>query len=161
MYKIRLAEKSDLGQVVEVLNKVTLTLHKKNIQQWRYPWNPEEIAEDIENGNMYVVVMEKNIIGSFSLRHMDTNLVIHVREPNNLYLYRIAILPEHQGKNIGNKITDYAIEISKKLGKNLYLDCWAGNVKLRAFYSKAGLTYCGDFPEEDYEISVYKYENFS
>jgi hypothetical protein len=39
----------------------------------------------------------------------------------------------------------------------LYLDCWAGNKKLRNFYSNAGFDFIGDFPEEDYMISVFKY----
>ncbi|GAA0180924.1 hypothetical protein SH2C18_35360 [Clostridium sediminicola] len=39
-----------------------------------------------------------------------------------------------------------------------YLDCWAGNEKLRTFYLKAGFDFCGDFPEDNYMSSVFKYE---
>ncbi len=39
---------------------------------------------------------------------------------------------------------------------NLYLDCWAGNKKLRNFYLESGFIYMGDYPEDDYYISIYK-----
>lgn len=52
---------------------------------------------------------------------------------------------------------NYVFEISKNNGKAIYLDCWAGNEKLKSFYSNAGFNYCGDLPEEDYKISIFKY----
>lgn len=35
------------------------------------------------------------------------------------------------------------------------LDCWAGNAALRDFYTRAGFTHLGDFPEADYRVSVF------
>lgn len=156
-YEIKLAEEDDIKIIVELLNKVTLNLHQKNINQWTYPWDFEELNADIKNRNVHVITADKLIIGTFSLKDMDDN-VLHIIKPNNLYLYRIAILPVYQGKNIGLYAVNYACETSKHLRKILYLDCWAGNVKLKNFYLKAGFDYCGDFPEEDYMISVFKYE---
>jgi ribosomal protein S18 acetylase RimI-like enzyme len=156
-YETRLAEKDDISIIVELLNKVTLNLHQKNINQWTYPWDFEEISIDIKNRNIYVITVDNLIVGTFSLKDMNTNSVLHIIEPNNLYLYRVAILPEYQGKNIGLEVTNYACEISRGLKKILYLDCWAGNVNLKNFYLKAGFNFCGDFPEEDYMISVFKY----
>ncbi len=157
MHKIRLAEKEDLKPIVELLNNVTLNLLRKNINQWTLPWDSYVIGGDIENGNVYIMTSNEYIIGTFSLRNMSSNLSINISESNNLYLYRIAILPEYQGKDAGCELIDYAVQISRNLGKSLYLDCWAGNEKLKTFYSKAGFNYCGDFPEEDYQISVFKY----
>jgi len=158
LYEIRLADKDDIRTIVELLNNVTLCLHQKNINQWTYPWDSEEIVIDIKNRNIYVITIDKLIVGTFSLKDMDTNVVLHISEPNNLYLYRIAILPQYQGKNVGLKVIKYACETSINSRKKLYLDCWSGNDKLKIFYSKAGFDFCGDFPEEDYMISVFKYE---
>ena len=157
MCEIRLAEKDDIGIIVELLNKVTLNLHQKSINQWKYPWHFEEINIEIKNRNVYVITIDKLIVGTFSLKDMDINEGFHISNPNNLYFYRIAVLPEYQGKNIGIKAINYALEISRNLKRTLYLDCWAGNIKLKNFYSKAGFNYCGDFKEEDYMISVFKY----
>ncbi len=157
LYEIRLAEEDDIRIIVELLNKVTLKLHQKSINQWTYPWDIEEINIDVKNKNIYMMTIDKLIVGTFSIKDMDVNAVLHINKPNNLYLYRIAILPGYQGKDIGLKIVNYAFKISRNLRKTLYLDCWAGNVKLKNYYSKAGFDYCGDFQEKDYMISVFKY----
>lgn len=155
--EIRLAKKDDLIEVVELLNSVTLNLNEKNINQWSYPWSDADLINDLKNENIYVVLTDNLIVATFSLKDMGINEVLHVIKPDNLYLYRIAILPEYQGKSIGNKITNYAFKISKNSNKALYLDCWAGNKKLKKFYTGVGFDYCGDYPEDDYMISVFKY----
>ncbi|MBS4537503.1 GNAT family N-acetyltransferase [Clostridium sp. D2Q-11] len=73
-----------------------------------------------------------------------------------MYIYRIAVLPTYQGGNLGVNIVDYALNYSKNIGKELYLDCWAGNKKLRNFYSSSGFQMIGEVQEEDYFISVFK-----
>jgi len=157
MIQIRSAEIKDADSIVNILNKVTYHLYKKGINQWDYPWSYEKIEEDINSGDVYVISAEDLIIGTFSIKDID-NLASILIERDSKYLYRIAILPEHQGKNIGNKIINYSIEYSRKFNKSLYLDCWAGNEKLKSFYKNAGFDYLGDYPEEDYFISVFKFK---
>ena len=159
MLEIRLANNNYRGIIVEILNTVTLSLKQKNINQWTYPCDPKKLELDIKNKNTYVLVSEDVTIGIFSLKNLGINSWVSNVHQNDLYLYQIAILPEYQGKNIGRIIIDYSCKISRDTKKTLYLDCWAGNEKLKNFYIKAGLDYCGDFPEEDYKISVYKYES--
>ena len=45
-YKIRIAKKDDTSLIVELINCVTLNIHSKNINQWTYPWDINEIEED-------------------------------------------------------------------------------------------------------------------
>jgi RimJ/RimL family protein N-acetyltransferase len=97
------------------------------------------------------------IVGTFSLMDIDENFGANFIKSSSIYLYRIAILPEYQGKSIGKEIINHACKYSENVNKSLYLDCFAGNEKLRSFYLKSGFDYCGDFPEEDYSISVFKY----
>lgn len=155
MNQIRTAETKDADSIVNILNKVTLHLHKKGINQWDYPWNCEKIKEDIKNGHVYVISDKSFIIGTFSIKHID-NLASLLIERDSKYLYRIAILPEYQGKNIGIQIINYVFEYSRN--KTLYLDCWAGNEKLKSFYKNVAFDYLGDYPEEDYFISVFKFK---
>ena len=157
MVEIKLAEINNLDNIVELLNKVTLHLHEKGINQWVYPWNRREIERDIEEAYMYVLAIDDSIIGTFSLKDIDNFDALFV-EPNSKYLYRIAILPEYQGKKLGVEIVNFACDYSRNLKRVLYLDCFAGNKKLRNFYSKSGFNFMGDYPEEDYMISVFKYE---
>ena len=97
------------------------------------------------------------ILGTFSLKDIDDNFDVNFIKTSSVYLYRIAILPEYQRKSIGKEIINYACGYSKNVNKPLYLDCWVGNEKLRSFYLNSGFNFCGDFSEEDYMISVFKY----
>jgi len=155
--EIKLADNDSTIAIVKLLNAVTLSLHTKGINQWTYPWELKEIGRDIKNRNTYKMTIDNLIVGTFSIKEVDVNKWVPINKSNNLYLYRIAILPEYQGKNIGLKIIKYACMISLDFNKTLYLDCWTGSEKLKDFYLKAGFNFCGDFPEEDYMISVFKY----
>jgi ribosomal protein S18 acetylase RimI-like enzyme len=153
--KIRLAELNDKDSIVELLNKVTLHLHDKGVNQWEYPWNTEEIKQDIEKGLVYLLIVEDLIVGTFSIKDTD-NINTDLIEQGNKYIYRIAILPEYQGKNHGLNIIKFSLDYSRNMDKSLYLDCWAGNEKLRSFYSSTGFDFMGNVPEEDYFVSVFK-----
>lgn len=157
MIQIRSAEIKDADSIAYILNKVTLHLHKKGINQWDYPWSYEKIEEDINSGHVYVISAEDLIIGTFSIKITDKISTAEI-EKGSIYLYRIAILPEYQGKNAGIKIINYTFEYSRKLNKPLYLDCWNRNEKLKSFYKNAGFDYLGDYPEEDYFISVFMFK---
>ncbi|MGH4123475.1 MAG: GNAT family N-acetyltransferase [Clostridium sp.] len=157
MVEIKLVGINNLNTIVELLNKVALHLHEKGVNQWTYPWNRSEIEIHIEKGYIYMLVVDNLIVGTFSLKDIN-NFDFFSIEPNSKYLYRIAILPEYQGKKLGIEITNYVCGYSRNLKSALYLDCWAGNEKLRNFYSSAGFDFMGDFPEEDYMISVFKYQ---
>lgn len=158
-YLIRYAESFDAQSIVNLLDNVTLDLHRKNIMQWEYPWNSEIIKSDIAKKYVYVCVKDKNIIGTFSIIKTFSQEWLPP-ETEHLYLYRIAVSPEFQGQNIGEKILDYAFDYAKEEKLPLYLNCWAGNDKLKKFYLKAGLKFFGNFPEEDYMISVFTYDGY-
>ncbi|AVK86606.1 hypothetical protein C3943_25600 [Lysinibacillus sp. B2A1] len=94
-------------------------------------------------------MLDKKIIGTFCISEIEKTNEFSV-EAKSKYLSQIAILPEFQGKNFGSSITQFACSFVKELKKTIYLDCWAGNEKLKEFYLRNGLEYIGDFPEEDY-----------
>jgi GNAT superfamily N-acetyltransferase len=111
---------------------------------------------DIKKGYVYVMTINNLIVGTFSIKDSyGTDFTII--DTKIKYLYRIAILPEYQGKNLGIEIVNYACQYARASKEFLYLDCWSGNKKLRSFYSNARFNFIGDFPEEDYMISVFKY----
>jgi GNAT superfamily N-acetyltransferase len=153
---IRLAQIRDLQRVLFILNKTTLDLQQKGIFQWDYPCDKQKIINQIENNCSYVLLEDDKVIGTFCISSIDHINELSV-EAGSKYLSQIAILPEFQGRNFGKMIVDFSYAFAKELKKSLYLDCWAGNKKLKEFYSRNGLTYLGDFAEEDYFISVFQY----
>ena len=160
MSEIRLAGIDDADAVTELLNNTTLKLHEKGVNQWAYPWDEDKLKADIEERNVYVLLVNGITVGTFSIKHIDKYEPVLI-EISSLYLYRIAILPEYQGNNLGMKIIQFACQVSEKIKRPIYLDCWAGNQKLRSFYSAAGFDYLGDFPEENYMISVFRGNGYS
>ncbi len=66
--------------------------------------------------------------------------------------------PEAQGRGVGEAVCAWVKAYADSRRKSVYLDCWAGNEKLKDFYSKAGFDYLGDYPEEDYQISAFRYK---
>lgn len=154
---IRSATLDDLLEVLNILNKTAKDLHNKGINQWDYPWDEKEIRQQIQHGYLYILFKNESVIGTFGIRELHS-LNDCVIDPESRYLFQIAILPEYQRMGYGKVITDWASTYAKERNIPLYLDCWAGNHKLKTFYKDNGFRYLGDFPEEDYYISVFKYK---
>jgi RimJ/RimL family protein N-acetyltransferase len=119
----------------------------------------------IQGGYAYLLVMEGLPMGSVFVGPLDgvcpnTKTIQHgtwgvENLPGLLYLQSLMIEPNKQGKGLGLVFLDGVMRSMKEPGGTIVLDCWAGNSKLRHFYEKAGFTHHGNFPENDYEISVY------
>lgn len=154
---IRKANGLDRHRVVEILNEATLDLHEKGVRQWSYPWKEEDISEDIENQYCYVLLIHKNIIGTFFISEINRLSGVDVPK-GSFYLSKITLIPDYQGKQLGKEIVRFACNYTSVNKKELFLDCWAGNETLKAFYSNSGFKQLGDFPEKDYMISVFHFK---
>ena len=94
---------------------------------------------------IFLVIYEGVIIGTFSIRALDDQDNAFYRNVEGKYLYRIAILPRIQGLGLGVTMLNLIRENETLNRNNLYLDCWAGNKKLRNFYLESGFIYMGDY----------------
>jgi len=150
---IREATFYDQDDILTILNEVSAELKRKGIDQWQERWSPLANFVELHHRRLYVVTLDEKIVGTFGIKGLDTLVDLSI-EPGSKYLYHIAILPEYQGQGIGAQITAFAKRLAKPA---IYLDCWAGNEKLKDFYGKMGFEYLGDHPEKDYYISIFKY----
>lgn len=157
MIEIRKANFEDQTEILTIYNETTLDLLEKDIKQWDYPWEPEVIQKEIKKNQAYVVLFNRTFVGTFCISPLN-NLSTLPIDPEGVYLSKIAILPGYQGKNLGSAAVQFACSFAKQRNLTLYLDCWAGNKKLKEFYSGNGLEYIGDFPEEGYFISIFKHQ---
>ena len=155
--QIRLSKSEDLKRMLYILNEVTLHLIEKGIRQWDYPWDEEKVADQIKNNYSYILLINDEIIGVFCMNEIDSINDFSV-DAKSIYLSQIAVLQEFQGGNLGSAIINFACCFVNRLNKTLYLDCWAGNEKLKDFYTRNGMEYKGDYPEGDYFISIFQYE---
>ena len=156
--KISQASKEHLSEIINILNIVTSDLRKKNIMQWDYPWNEKEVLYDIERNRAYIVTVNEQAIATFFIKEKES-LSTLILEPESVYLNQIAVLPEYQGQNIGRRIINYTKDLAQTKKSPLYLDCWAGNDKLVEFYSENGFEFLGDYAEEDYFVSIFKFKS--
>ncbi|OCA88094.1 hypothetical protein A8F94_09755 [Bacillus sp. FJAT-27225] len=157
MITISKAATDDVETILTIGNEATLALHRKGINQWEYPWPMEMVQGAAQTGEAYLLLKDGFPAGSFFLGKIDELGEVPIRKAS-LYLSKIAVLPKFQGEGLGMHIIEWVWSFSKKAGSPMYLDCWAGNEKLKQFYLAAGLEYIGDFSEEDYFISVFKGE---
>ncbi|KFY09601.1 hypothetical protein V491_08082 [Pseudogymnoascus sp. VKM F-3775] len=73
------------------------------------------------------------------------------------YLHSLLLEPAYQGQGLGVLFLKEALSLFRA-GEGVgvvVLDCWAGNGKLRSFYERVGFVLHGEFPEEDYYITVF------
>ena len=157
--EIGIAATSELEGILEVLNAATKKLLDKKVEQWKYPWETVPIEADIREKLQYSVKSGNRTIAVFSVKDISCNPWEPEGCDNQCYLYRIAVHPDVQGTGVGEAIWAWVKAYAEHENKTVYLDCWAGNEKLKAFYSKAGFTHLGEFPEEDYQISVFRYKS--
>ncbi|MFZ3590116.1 hypothetical protein ACOI1C_12750 [Bacillus sp. DJP31] len=98
MHRIRLARLEDLQGILSILNETTLDLKQKGIDQWSYPWDEIEIANQVINNNSYVLCVDNEVIGTFFIHDIESINELWV-ESGNKYLSKIAI---SQSTKVGN-----------------------------------------------------------
>ncbi|WP_185806776.1 GNAT family N-acetyltransferase [Bacillus sp. HMF5848] len=152
--EIKAATVKNLLEVYQILNEAAHHLHNKGVQQWTEAFDKDVLAESIEQNYIYLLIDETTSIGTFSLTMINHLNSIDI-QPNSYYFSKIALLPKWQGYGLGSLIISFAISQANMENKALYLDCWAGNKKLKDFYINQGFTYLGDFREDTYFISIF------
>lgn len=81
--------------------------------------------------------------------------MIHVEyRPTDIYLARIEIHPDHQGRGIGTRLIGGLIEEARRKGQDLVLDVLAVNQRAQALYRRLGLREAGRHGENNIKISM-------
>ncbi len=153
--KIERAVMEDLDEIVRILDEATLKLLEEGMHQWGYPWYKKEIEKELEY--QYVIRQQKRIIAVFSIKPLELNYFEIEPGERDYYLYRVMTAPEYQGKNIGKEIIAFVKTLCRKDKITIYLDCYAGNEKLKKFYKKEGFYELGEYYGKDYRISAYRF----
>ena len=152
---IVLANESNAYEIYYILSKAKEKLNKKGIEQWKEGWDINDIKKKCKLGLFYVFYDKGNIIGCYSIEKNANIEWIENKEKEYTYLSLLCLLPDYQGKGLGKVLLQSAFENSNKI---IYLDCWAGNNKLKTFYESNGFKYIKDTKENDYFISIFKKE---
>ena len=151
---IQIANEAEAFEIYYILDKARENLNKKGIKQWNEGWDINDLKKKCKKGCFYVLYEEKgDIIGCYCI---EKNINIEwIEDKDYTYISTVCLHPDYQGKGLGKKLIQSAIENSSKI---IYLDCWSENNKLKTFYEENGFKYLKDVKENNYYISIFQKE---
>ncbi|WP_299779065.1 GNAT family N-acetyltransferase [uncultured Formosa sp.] len=114
-------------------------------------YNKEAILKEFNNEKVrYHLIYCDGDIAGFSKIELDTSNK-NIADLNITKLDRIYLLEAFHGKQLGSKLFQFNIELSKKQHQNgIWLAVWIENKKAVNFYQKMGFKIVGAF---DFKIS--------
>ncbi|WP_377026830.1 GNAT family N-acetyltransferase [Mucilaginibacter ginsenosidivorans] len=104
----------------------------------------EQLLSEIENPDsaFYFAVMDGEPVGYIKLNYR--NAQAEFRDPAGVEISRIYVHADHQGKKIGNRLLDFAINkaTDDKL-QYIWLGVWEHNLDAQRFYERNGFVKSG------------------
>ena len=146
---IRKAIKKDLTRIIKITKACAVFMISNNIFQWNehYP-NIETFENDALNENLYVLEINKKLIGCLVISHEMDEFYMKVKwqtpNHNNIYLHRLAVDPSYQKKGYAKQLMNFSFEYAKVNSiKSIRLDTFSGNPFNNIFYSNLGFKKLG------------------
>ena len=146
---IRKAIKDDRHRIIEITKACAVFMISNNIFQWNehYP-NIETFENDALNENLYVLEINKKLIGCLVISHEMDEFYMKVKwqtpNHNNIYLHRLAVDPSYQKKGYAKQLMNFSFEYAKVNSiKSIRLDTFSGNPFNNIFYSNLGFKKLG------------------
>jgi ribosomal protein S18 acetylase RimI-like enzyme len=106
------------------------------LAQW---WSPEAVERGIRNGITLVAVEGNELVGMVGLG----------READFWVMWKLYVLPDHQGKGVGKALLDAAVAALPEGTPELLLDVLAANEKAIGFYRSQGFGEPRRTPDRD------------
>lgn len=162
---IRKALISDIPIILSICNSCAKHMISKGIYQWNelYP-NEAAFRNDVERQELYVYLKEDKLIGCIVIStYMDEEYksVKWLTDDNNsIYIHRLAVHPEHQGKGYAQEMMSFAESLARKNKMiSIRLDTFSQNKRNQEFYEQRGYTKLEDifFPNQS-EFPFHCYE---
>lgn len=163
---IRKATIEDIPDILAITKACALHMINNGIFQWNenYP-NTTVFNKDIQHEELYVLVNANHkVIGSIVLSELmdEEYKVINwlTNNQKNLYIHRLAIHPNEQGKGYAQYLMNFAENFAKEHSfLSVRLDTFSLNERNNIFYQKRGYTELGDvyFPKQS-EAPFHCYE---
>jgi ribosomal protein S18 acetylase RimI-like enzyme len=139
---------------LDTLYKLTCScaanLIEKGIRQWSQNYPSKSILKnDLELQQLWILQDEGLIKGMIVLTEIVDEEYKHVKwmspNGNNLYVHRLAVLPEFQGQGCAQKLMDFAeIYARKHSYVSIRLDTFSKNQRNQNFYEKRNYSKLGE-----------------
>mgnify|MGYP000023410311 FL=1 len=139
---IRKASLDDLQRIIEITQACANLMISKNIFQWNefYP-RIQTFEEDVNNQTLYVIENNLKVIGCLVISDYMDEFYKKAKwlttSDKNIYLHRLAVHPDYQGKGFAKKLMNYAFDFAlENKFKSIRLDTFSGNPQNNIFYQK-------------------------
>ncbi|MGV8945446.1 MAG: GNAT family N-acetyltransferase [Lutibacter sp.] len=139
---IKKASEDDLEQLLSVVKSCAKNLIEQGIFQWNehYP-SAEVLFKDVALQQIWKLEIETRIVGLIVLTEIMDEEYQHVKwltkNERNLYVHRLAVHPNYQGKGFAQKLMDFAEEFARVNNYNsVRLDTFSQNKRNQQFYEK-------------------------
>ena len=162
---IRKATTSDIDSILKITKACAKHMTDNAIFQWNkhYP-SKDAFLNDVERDELYVLEINDNITGCVVISTLMDEEYIPVKwltkNESNIYIHRLAIHPETQGKGYAQQLMAFAETYAKSNNyKSVRLDTFSQNKRNQKFYEQRSYTRLGNiyFPKQS-EFPFYCYE---
>ncbi|MDR0831517.1 MAG: GNAT family N-acetyltransferase [Bacillales bacterium] len=144
---IRKATLKDYLKIVAIIESGIKYIAITKSPQWQIEFPYQElIKKDILNKKCYLLLSNKEIIGTFSLYESDASYNYikgnWLNKRNNYFvIHRIAV--KYYQKGIGQEIIEHIISLAKKENKSIRVDTHYLNIAMQNLLLKNNFSYCG------------------
>ena len=116
---IRLASMQDLGSLKQMYREIVHHMNENGIDIWDDVYPCEFLKDDIENGSLYVLDNDKQIVGAFALcESNDGEKYVQWKYDHPMYIDRVGVHVHYLRQGIGSLLLKEAMKISKDKNKN-------------------------------------------
>lgn len=153
---IRKGTLGDIDNILEITKACAAYMIEKNIFQWNefYP-NKTPFINDANRNELYVLEHANKILGCITVSTFMDEEYIPISwltsNENNIYIHRLAIHPNQQGKGYAQKLMQFAEHYAlKNKFQSVRLDTFSQNKRNQKFYELRGYKKLGDiyFPKQ-------------
>lgn len=141
---IRIAKESDIDACLSITKACAAYMIEQNIYQWNevYP-NKNAFINDFKRNELYVLEVNRELAGCICISTFKDAIYKPVKwltQTNNcIYIHRLAIHPNYQGKGYAQKLMDYAESYAKTHNfDSVRLDTFSQNKRNLKFYESRG-----------------------
>lgn len=149
--EIRLGTKKDIDALARLYDEVndyfTATTNYPGWKKGIYPVR-EDAVKGVDEGCLFVVAENEEIIGSMILRHRPEPAYLtapwhtELDDKNVLVVYTFAVHPQKLQHGVGRSMLEFAAQYAKETGvKALRLDVYEKNIPAIRLYEKCGYHY--------------------
>ena len=162
---IRKGTFKDIDRIIKITKACASFMITNQIYQWNehYP-SKSALENDALRNELYVLEINEILIGCIVISTCMDEEYIPIswltENENNIYIHRLAVHPDYQGKGYAQKLMDFAENFAiKNKCASVRLDTFSQNTRNQKFYEKRDYKRLGNiyFPKQsDYPFYCYE-----